>query len=175
MYKRQDRATLVETDSLLEPLAIAKVLKKLIDDEKPDLIILGKQAIDGDNNQTGQMLAALLDYPQATNASEVVIEDSSVKVTREIDGGLQTLELTIPAIITTDLRLNEPRYASLPNIMKAKKKELNVISASEMDIDINSRTELLSVELPPSREAGIIVETVDQLVDKLKNEAKVIQ
>ena len=170
-----DRATLVETDSLLEPLAIAKVLKKLIDDEKPDLIILGKQAIDGDNNQTGQMLAALLDYPQATNASEVVIEDSSVKVTREIDGGLQTLELTIPAIITTDLRLNEPRYASLPNIMKAKKKELNVISASEMDIDINSRTELLSVELPPSREAGIIVETVDQLVDKLKNEAKVIQ
>ena len=112
-----DRATLVETDSLLEPLAIAKVLKKLIDDEKPDLIILGKQAIDGDNNQTGQMLAALLDYPQATNASEVVIEDSSVKVTREIDGGLQTLELTIPAIITTDLRLNEPRYASLPNIM----------------------------------------------------------
>ena len=160
---------------MLEPLAIAKVLKKLIDDEKPDLIILGKQAIDGDNNQTGQMLAALLDYPQATNASEVVIEDTSVKVTREIDGGLQTLELTIPAIITTDLRLNEPRYASLPNIMKAKKKELNVISASEMDIDINSRTELLSVELPPSREAGIIVETVDQLVDKLKNEAKVIQ
>ena len=170
-----DRATLVETDSLLEPLAIAKVLKKLIDDEKPDLIILGKQAIDGDNNQTGQMLAALLDCPQATNASEVIIEDSSVKVTREIDGGLQTLELTIPAIITTDLRLNEPRYASLPNIMKAKKKELNVISASEMGIDINSRTELLSVELPPSREAGIIVETVDQLVDKLKNEAKVIQ
>ena len=160
---------------MLEPLAIAKVLKKLIDDEKPDLIILGKQAIDGDNNQTGQMLAALLDYPQATNASEVVIEDSSVKVTREIDGGLQTLELTIPAIITTDLRLNEPRYASLPNIMKAKKKELNVISASEMGIDINSRTELLSVELPPSREAGIIVETVDHLVDKLKNEAKVIQ
>ena len=170
-----DRATLVETDSLLEPLAISKVLKKLIDDEKPDLIILGKQAIDGDNNQTGQMLAALLDYPQATNASEVIIEDSSVKVTREIDGGLQTLELTIPAIITTDLRLNEPRYASLPNIMKAKKKELNVISASDMGIDINSRTELLSVELPPSREAGIIVETVDQLVDKLKNEAKVIQ
>ena len=170
-----DRATLVETDSLLEPLAIAKVLKKLIDDEKPDLIILGKQAIDGDNNQTGQMLAALLDYPQATNASEVVIEDSSVKVTREIDGGLQTINVSLPAVVTTDLRLNEPRYASLPNIMKAKKKELNVISATEMGIDINSRTELLSVELPPSREAGIIVETVDQLVDKLKNEAKVIQ
>ena len=160
---------------MLEPLAIAKVLQKVVNDEKPDLIILGKQAIDGDNNQTGQMLAALLDYPQATNASEVVFDESSVIVTREIDGGLQTLELTIPAIVTTDLRLNEPRYASLPNIMKAKKKELNVISASEMDIDINSRTELLSVELPPSREAGIVVESVDELVDKLRNEAKVIQ
>ena len=170
-----DRATLIETDSLLEPLAIAKVLQKLVDDEKPDLIILGKQAIDGDNNQTGQMLGALLDYPQATNASEIEIEDSSVKVTREIDGGLQTLELTIPAIITTDLRLNEPRYASLPNIMKAKKKELNVIAANDMGIDINSRTELLSVELPPSREAGVMVENIDELVDKLKNEAKVIQ
>ena len=170
-----DRATIIESDSLLEPLAIAKVLQKVVNDEKPDLIILGKQAIDGDNNQTGQMLAALLDYPQATNASEVLLDETSVKVTREIDGGLQTLELTIPAIITTDLRLNEPRYASLPNIMKAKKKELNVISATEMGIDIGSRTELLSVELPPSREAGIIVESVDELVDKLKNEAKVIQ
>tara|TARA_Y100001970_G_scaffold281158_1_gene391354 strand:- start:2789 stop:3541 length:753 start_codon:yes stop_codon:yes gene_type:complete len=170
-----DRATLVETDSLLEPLAIAKVLQKIIEDEKPDLIILGKQAIDGDNNQTGQMLGALLDYPQATNASEVTINDSSVTVTREIDGGLQTLELTIPSIITTDLRLNEPRYASLPNIMKAKKKELNVIPASDLGLDLSSRTELLSVELPPSREAGIMVETVDDLVDKLKNEAKVIQ
>jgi len=170
-----DRATLVETESLLEPLAIAKVLQKIIEDEKPDLIILGKQAIDGDNNQTGQMLGALLDYPQATNASEVKINDSSVTVTREIDGGLQTLELTIPSIITTDLRLNEPRYASLPNIMKAKKKELNVIPASDLGVDLGSRTELLSVELPPSREAGIMVETVDDLVDKLKNEAKVIQ
>jgi len=170
-----DRATLVETESLLEPLAIAKVLQKIIEDEKPDLIILGKQAIDGDNNQTGQMLGALLDYPQATNASEVKINDSSVTVTREIDGGLQTLELTIPSIITTDLRLNEPRYASLPNIMKAKKKELNVILASDLGLDLGSRTELLSVELPPSREAGIMVETVDDLVDKLKNEAKVIQ
>ena len=170
-----DRATLVETDSLLEPLAIAKVLQKVIEDEKPDLIILGKQAIDGDNNQTGQMLAALLDYPQATNASEVLLQEASVKVTREIDGGLQTLELTTPAIITTDLRLNEPRYASLPNIMKAKKKELNVVSAIDMGVDVSSRTELLSVELPPSREAGIMVETVDELVDKLKNEAKVIQ
>ena len=170
-----DRATLVETDSLLEPLAIAKVLKKIVDDEKPDLIILGKQAIDGDNNQTGQMLGALLDYPQATNASKVTIDGSSVTVTREIDGGLQTLELTIPSIITTDLRLNGPRYASLPNIMKAKKKELNVISASDLGLNLDSRTELLSVELPPSREAGIMVETVSDLVDKLKNEAKVIQ
>jgi len=170
-----DRATLVETDSLLEPLAIAKVLQKIVDDEKPDLIILGKQAIDGDNNQTGQMLGALLDYPQATNASEVKLESSSVQVTREIDGGLQTLELTIPAIITTDLRLNEPRYASLPNIMKAKKKELNVISLNDIGVDANPRTELISVELPPSREAGVIVETVDELVDKLKNEAKVIE
>ncbi len=170
-----DRATLVETDSILEPLAIAKVLQKIIEDEKPDLIILGKQAIDGDNNQTGQMLGALLDYPQATNASEVSINDSSITVTREIDGGLQTLELTVPSIVTTDLRLNEPRYASLPNIMKAKKKELNVIPAADLGIDLGFRTELLSVELPPSREAGIIVETVDDLVDKLKNEAKVIQ
>ena len=170
-----DRATLVETDSVLEPLAIAKVLQKIIEDEKPDLIILGKQAIDGDNNQTGQMLGALLDYPQATNASEVSINDSSIVVTREIDGGLQTLELTIPSIVTTDLRLNEPRYASLPNIMKAKKKELNTIPAADLDIDLGSRTELLSVELPPSREAGIMVETVDDLVNKLKNEAKVIQ
>ena len=169
-----DRATLVETDALLEPLAIAKVLKKVVEDEKPELIILGKQAIDGDNNQTGQMLGALLDYPQATNASEVNLESSSVKVTREIDGGLQTLELNIPAIVTTDLRLNEPRYASLPNIMKAKKKELKVVPVSETGVDVNSRTELLSVELPPSREAGVIVESVDELVDKLKNEAKVI-
>ena len=170
-----DRAILVETESLLEPLAISKVLQKLIENEKPDIIILGKQAIDGDNNQTGQMLAALLDYPQATNASEITIEDSSIQVTREIDGGLQTLELTIPAIITTDLRLNEPRYASLPNIMKAKKKELNIIPVSDLGIDIQPRTELLSVELPPKREAGIIVENIDELVDKLKNEAKVIQ
>ena len=170
-----DRATLVETDSLLEPLAISKVLKNIVDDEKPDLIILGKQAIDGDNNQTGQMLAAMLDYPQATNASEVKLESSFVEVTREIDGGLQTLKLNIPAIITTDLRLNEPRYASLPNIMKAKKKELNVIAVGDTGVDVSSRTETLSVELPPTREAGIMVETVDELMDKLKNEAKVIQ
>ena len=169
-----DRATLVETDSLLEPLAIAKVLKKLIDDEKPDLIILGKQAIDGDNNQTGQMLAALLDYPQATNASEVVIEDSSVKVTREIDGGLQTLELTIPAIITTDLRLNEPRYASLPNIMKAKKKPMEQINAKDLGVDLTNRIQQIKVEEPPKRKAGIRVANVAELVSKLKNEAKVL-
>ena len=169
-----DRAILVETESLLEPLAIAKVISKIVDEEKPDLIILGKQAIDGDNNQTGQMLGALLDYPQATNASEVVLDENSVTVTREIDGGLQTLRLNKPAIVTTDLRLNEPRYASLPNIMKAKKKELTVKNVSELGLDISARTELLSVELPPSRDAGTIVESVDELVDKLKNEAKVI-
>ncbi|MDA0976896.1 MAG: electron transfer flavoprotein subunit beta/FixA family protein [Proteobacteria bacterium] len=169
-----DRAILVETETLLEPLAIAKVIAKIVDEEKPDLIILGKQAIDGDNNQTGQMLGALLDYPQATNASEVVLDENSVTVTREIDGGLQTLKLNKPAIVTTDLRLNEPRYASLPNIMKAKKKELTVKNVSELGLNISARTELLSVELPPSRDAGIIVENVDELVDKLKNEAKVI-
>ena len=169
-----DRAILVETESLLEPLAIAKVISKVVEEENPDLIILGKQAIDGDNNQTGQMLGALLDYPQATNASEVMLDDSSVTVTREIDGGLQTLKLNKPAIVTTDLRLNEPRYASLPNIMKAKKKELTIKNISELGIDAEPRTELLSVELPPSRDAGIIVESVDELVDKLKNEAKVI-
>tara|TARA_B100000963_G_C22628757_1_gene673783 strand:+ start:991 stop:1743 length:753 start_codon:yes stop_codon:yes gene_type:complete len=170
-----DRAILAETENLLEPLAISKVLKGIIEDEKPDLIILGKQAIDGDNNQTGQMLGSLLNYPQATNASEININNDKIQVTREIDGGLQTLELNIPAIVTTDLRLNEPRYASLPNIMKAKKKELNVTTVNDMGIDVNPRTEVLSVELPPTREAGIMVETVDELVDKLKNEAKVIQ
>ena len=169
-----DRAILIETESLLEPLAIAKVISKVVQEESPDLIILGKQAIDGDNNQTGQMLGALLNYPQATNASEVKLDDNSVTVTREIDGGLQTLKLNKPAIVTTDLRLNEPRYASLPNIMKAKKKELTIKNVSELGVDVSPRTELLSVELPPSRDAGIIVESVDELVDKLKNEAKVI-
>ena len=169
-----DRAILVECDSLLEPLALAKVLAKVVNDESPDLVILGKQAIDGDNNQTGQMLGAILDLPQATNASELNIEDGAVSVTREIDGGLQTLKLNKPAVVTTDLRLNEPRYASLPNIMKAKKKELTVTNISDLGLDVSSRTELLSVELPPSRDAGIIVESVDELVDKLKNEAKVI-
>ena len=169
-----DRAILIETDSLLEPLAISKVLAKVVEQEQPDLVILGKQAIDGDNNQTGQMLAALLDCPQATNASEVILDESSVTVTREIDGGLQTLKLNKPAVVTTDLRLNEPRYASLPNIMKAKKKELTVTNISDLGVDVSPRTELLSVELPPSRDAGIVVDSVDELVEKLKNEAKVI-
>jgi electron transfer flavoprotein beta subunit len=169
-----DRAILVESDDLLEPLALAKTLAKVVNKENPDLIILGKQAIDGDNNQTGQMLASLLDLPQATNASELIIEDGSVSVTREIDGGLQTLKLSVPAIVTTDLRLNEPRYASLPNIMKAKKKELKVISLNDLGVDSSPRTEILKVELPEARAAGVMVETVDELVDKLKNEAKVI-
>ena len=169
-----DRAILVETETLLEPLAIAKSIAKIIETEKPDLVILGKQTIDGDNNQTGQMLGALLNFPQATNASEVVLDGSHANVTREIDGGLQTLRLTLPAIVTTDLRLNEPRYASLPNIMKAKKKELSVMPIADLGVDVSARTELLSVESPASREAGVIVESVDELVEKLKNEAKVI-
>tara|TARA_B100000676_G_scaffold77283_1_gene76836 strand:+ start:133 stop:885 length:753 start_codon:yes stop_codon:yes gene_type:complete len=169
-----DRAVLAETESLLEPLAIAKVLSKVIEEESPKLVILGKQAIDGDNNQTGQMLAAMLNYSQATFASEVSIDGDSASVTREIDGGLQTIKVSLPAIITTDLRLNEPRYASLPNIMKAKKKELDVKSVSEMGIDTDNRMELLSVELPASRQEGIKVESVEELVGKLKEEAKVI-
>ena len=169
-----DRAILAETDSLLEPLAISKVLSKIIEEESPQLVILGKQAIDGDNNQTGQMLAAMLNYSQATFASEVIIDGDSASVTREIDGGLQTIKVSLPAIITTDLRLNEPRYASLPNIMKAKKKELDVKPIGEMGVDINNRMELLSVELPASRQEGIKVESVEDLVSKLKEEAKVI-
>jgi len=169
-----DRAVLLETNDDVEPLGIAKLLAKLCEEEKPDLIILGKQAIDGDNNQTGQMLAALLGFPQATFASELKINDGVATVTREIDGGLQTIAVNLPAIVTTDLRLNEPRYASLPNIMKAKKKELNVIDASSLGIDFVSRLTTLKVELPPSRDAGVKVESVEQLVDKLKNEAKVI-
>ena len=169
-----DRAILAETDSLLEPLAIAKVLSKVIEEESPQLVILGKQAIDGDNNQTGQMLAAMLNYSQATFASEVIIDEDSASVTREIDGGLQTIKVSLPAVITTDLRLNEPRYASLPNIMKAKKKELDVKPIEEMGVDINNRMELLSVELPASRQEGIKVESVEDLVSKLKEEAKVI-
>ena len=169
-----NRAILVETDSLLEPLAIAKALAKVIEAESPQLVILGKQAIDGDNNQTGQMLAALLNYGQATFASEVSIDGDFASVTREIDGGLQTIKVSLPAIITTDLRLNEPRYASLPNIMKAKKKELDVQPIDAMGIDTAPRMELLSVELPAARQEGIKVESVEELVGKLKNEAKVI-
>ena len=169
-----DRAILIETNSLLEPLAIAKALTKVIEAESPQLVILGKQAIDGDNNQTGQMLAALLNYGQATFASKISIDGDSASVTREIDGGLQTIKVTLPAIITTDLRLNEPRYASLPNIMKAKKKELDVQPIDSMGIDTALRMELLSVELPAARQEGIKVESVEELVGKLKNEAKVI-
>ena len=169
-----DRAILVKSDNLVEPLVIAKALANICEDENPNLIILGKQAIDGDNNQTGQMLAALMGYAQATNASEINISGDSANVTREIDGGLQTIQVSLPAIVTTDLRLNEPRYASLPNIMKAKKKELNIISLADMGFDISNRTELLSVELPAERAAGVTVESVDELMDKLKNEAKVI-
>ena len=169
-----DRAILIESDSLLEPLSIAKALANVIEAEAPQLVILGKQAIDGDNNQTGQMLAALLNYSQATFASEVVIDGDSASVTREIDGGLQTIKVSLPAIITTDLRLNEPRYASLPNIMKAKKKELDIKPVAEMGIDTSPRMELLSVELPPTRQEGIKVESVEELVSKLTNEAKVI-
>ena len=169
-----DRAILVETNEVIEQLGVAKALKEVVGKENPDLIILGKQAIDGDSNQTGQMLAALLELPQGTFASEVEIGDGSIQVTREIDGGLQTLSLTMPAIVTTDLRLNEPRYASLPNIMKAKKKPLETISAEELGVDLSPRQNTLKVSPPPERAAGIVVESIDQLVDKLKNEAKVI-
>ena len=169
-----DRSILVQTEQPLEPLAVAKCLKAVCDKETPDLILMGKQAIDGDNNQTGQMLASLLDCAQGTFASEVNVEDGKIAVTREIDGGLQTLSLSFPAVVTTDLRLNEPRYASLPNIMKSKQKPLATISPEELGVDINARTKLLGVEPPAERQAGIMVSDVDQLVDKLKNEAKVI-
>ena len=169
-----DRAILVETDIEVEPLAIAKLLKGVVEKESPDLVILGKQAIDGDNNQTSQMLAALTGYAQATFASELKIEGEKAVVTREVDGGLQTISVNLPCIVSTDLRLNEPRYASLPNIMKAKQKPLDVIEAGSLGVDIEPRNKTLKVSPPPVREAGIIVETVDDLVDKLKNEAKVI-
>lgn len=169
-----DRSILVQTEKPLEPLAVAKCLKAVCDKETPDLILMGKQAIDGDNNQTGQMLASLLDCAQGTFASEVNVEDGKIAVTREIDGGLQTVSLSLPAVVTTDLRLNEPRYASLPNIMKSKQKPLATISPEELGVDINARTKLLGVVPPAERQAGIMVSDVDQLVDKLKNEAKVI-
>ena len=169
-----DRAILAQSETLLEPLAIAKVLVKIVNSENPNLIILGKQAIDGDNNQTGQIQASLLNIPQATFASELKIDADKALVTREIDGGLQTISVSLPAVVTTDLRLNEPRYASLPNIMQAKKKVLDIQNVSDLGIDVSNRTSILSVELPPKREAGVMVESVEELVEKLKNEAKVI-
>ncbi|MGB2287386.1 MAG: electron transfer flavoprotein subunit beta/FixA family protein [Porticoccaceae bacterium] len=169
-----DRAILVNTDDTLEPLAIAKCLKAVCDSESPDIILLGKQAIDGDNNQTGQMLAALAGFGQATFASELTVESGKATVTREVDGGLQTLALTLPAVVTADLRLNEPRYASLPNIMKAKKKPLDITTPADLGVETAARLSLLGVELPAERQAGIMVEDVAQLMDKLKNEAKVI-
>lgn len=169
-----DRAILIECDGFPEPLAVAKLLKAVVEKESPQLVILGKQAIDGDNNQTGQMLGALTGMPQGTFASEVKVEGDSVSVTREIDGGLQTVKLSLPAIVTTDLRLNEPRYASLPNIMKAKKKPLDILTPDELGVDTTPRTTLIKVAPPAERQAGIKVETVDELIDKLKNEAKVI-
>ncbi|MDX1693915.1 MAG: electron transfer flavoprotein subunit beta/FixA family protein, partial [Ketobacteraceae bacterium] len=169
-----DRGILVESQDKVEPLGVAKLLKAIVDEEKPDLIILGKQAIDGDNNQTGQMLAALMGAGQGTFASEVNVADGKVKVTREIDGGLQTVELTLPAVVTSDLRLNEPRYASLPNIMKAKKKPLDTKTPGDLGVDVAARTELVKVEPPAERQAGVKVESVAELVDKLKNEAKVL-
>ncbi|HLA36815.1 MAG TPA: electron transfer flavoprotein subunit beta/FixA family protein [Rhodocyclaceae bacterium] len=170
-----DRAVLVQTDEAdLQPLAVAKLLKAVAAKEAPQLIILGKQAIDDDANQTGQMLAALLGWSQATFASKVVIGDGIVTVTREVDGGLETLELKLPAIVTTDLRLNEPRYATLPNIMKAKKKPLETVTPESLGIDVAPRLATLNVSEPPKRSAGIKVADVAQLIDKLKNEAKVI-
>ena len=169
-----DKGILIKTDGILEPLAVSKLLQKIVEKEKPDLVFMGKQAIDDDCNQTGQMLSALLNWPQATFASKIEIKDKKLEVTREIDEGLETIEIGIPAIVTCDLRLNEPRYASLPNIMKAKQKPLDTIEAGSLGVDIEPRNKTLKVSPPPVREAGIIVETVEDLVDKLKNEAKVI-
>jgi electron transfer flavoprotein beta subunit len=169
-----DRAILVETSQELQPLAVAKLLKALVDKEQPGLVILGKQAIDDDCNQTGQMLDALGDWPQATFASKVELADGQVKVTREVDGGSETLALSLPAIITTDLRLNEPRYVTLPNIMKSKKKPLETVKPEDLGVDVSPRIKTLKVTEPPQRSAGIMVPDVATLVDKLKNEAKVI-
>lgn len=169
-----DRGILVEAADA-QPLAIAKILKAIVDQEKPGLVITGKQSIDGDNNQVGQMLAALTGMGQGTFASEVNVADGKVKVTREIDGGLQTVELKLPALVSTDLRLNEPRYASLPNIMKAKKKPLDIKAPADFGVDVAPRVKTVKVEAPAARKAGIKVKTVEELVAKLKNEAKVIQ
>jgi electron transfer flavoprotein beta subunit len=169
-----DRAILVESDADLQPLAVAKILKALFEKESAQIIILGKQAIDDDSNQTGQMLASLLDIPQATFASKVVVADGKATVTREVDGGLETIALTLPVVITSDLRLNEPRYVTLPNIMKAKKKTIDMVKPEDLGVDIAPRLKTLKVEDPPKRSAGILVADVAALVDKLKNEAKVI-
>jgi electron transfer flavoprotein beta subunit len=169
-----DRAILVETAEELQPLAVAKLLKALMDKEQPGLVILGKQAIDDDCNQTGQMLAALADLPQGTFANKVEVVDGKVNVTREVDGGLETLSLTLPAIVTTDLRLNEPRYVTLPNIMKAKKKQMDIVKPEDLGVDVTPRLKTLKVSEPPKRGAGIKVADVAALVEKLKNEAKVI-
>jgi electron transfer flavoprotein beta subunit len=169
-----DRGILVKTDAAVEPLAVAKLLAKVVEQEKPDLIVLGKQAIDDDANQTGQMLAALLGWAQGTFASKVEIGEGSVDVTREVDGGLQTVGLKLPAIVTTDLRLNEPRYASLPNIMKAKKKPLDETSAEALGVDVSPRLKVLKTAEPTGRQAGVKVGSVQELVAKLKNEAGVL-
>jgi len=169
-----DRGIHVKIDGTVEPLAVSKILKKIVEKENPDLVFMGKQAIDDDCNQTGQMLSALLDWPQATFASKIEIKDGKLQVTREIDEGLETIEINVPAIVTCDLRLNEPRYASLPNIMKAKKKPIEEIAASDLSVDMSPRLEQLKVEEPPKRKAGIKVANVAELVQKLKNEAKVI-
>jgi electron transfer flavoprotein beta subunit len=169
-----DRAILVDTSEELQPLAVAKLLKALVEKEQPQLVILGKQAIDDDCNQTGQMLAALLGWPQATFASKVEVADGKVIVSREVDGGSETLSLSLPAIITTDLRLNEPRYVTLPNIMKAKKKQMDTYKPEDLGVDVKPRIQTLKVSEPPKRSAGVKVADVAALVDKLKNEAKVI-
>ena len=169
-----DRAILVETDAELQPLAVAKLLKALVDREQPGLVILGKQAIDDDANQTGQMLAALAELPQATFASKIEVADGQALVTREVDGGLETIAVSLPAIVTTDLRLNEPRYVTLPNIMKAKKKPLEVVKPLDLGVDVSPRLQTLKVSEPPRRGAGIKVPDVAALLDKLRNEAKVI-
>jgi electron transfer flavoprotein beta subunit len=169
-----DRAILVETAEELQPLAVAKILKALVDKEQPGLVILGKQAIDDDNNQTGQMLAALAGLPQATFASKIEVADGSANVTREVDGGLETVKVKLPAVVTTDLRLNEPRYVTLPNIMKAKKKPLETVKPADLGVDVAPRIKTLKVSEPPKRSAGIKVPDVATLVAKLKNDAKVI-
>jgi electron transfer flavoprotein beta subunit len=169
-----DRGILIKTEGIIEPLAVAKVLQKIVEKEKPDLVFMGKQAIDDDCNQTGQMLSALLNWPQATFASKIEIKDKTLEVTREIDEGLETIDVNLPAIVTCDLRLNEPRYASLPNIMKSKKKPLEILTAADLGVDTTPRVQQIKVEEPPKRKAGIKVASVAELVSKLKNEAKVI-